>query len=169
VFTVPVVDLELPGLVPLKLRRSYSTSSRERDVGLGWGWSHSLAWQVELRRGGAALWTEDGLEVPFGMLEPGAGLLGPHGWLLHTDHDGVVLDTPDGTRRRFSQRGPAHAVPLLKLVSVEDRAKNAILLEYAESTLVRVVDSVGRIGGSVVGAGGKRGKFGVYRKPPGGK
>ncbi|WP_155798230.1 RHS repeat-associated core domain-containing protein [Sorangium cellulosum] len=62
VFTTPVVDLELPGPMPLELARSYATSSRDRDVGLGHGWTHTFAWEVQLRRSGAVVWTEDGLD-----------------------------------------------------------------------------------------------------------
>ncbi|WP_437737373.1 RHS repeat-associated core domain-containing protein [Sorangium sp. So ce1335] len=47
VYTVPAVDLALPGPLPLVIKRAYSSSARDRDVGLGRGWAHSLAWEIE--------------------------------------------------------------------------------------------------------------------------
>ncbi|WP_437329695.1 DUF6531 domain-containing protein [Sorangium sp. So ce381] len=52
VYTVAVVDLALPGAIPLVVKRSYSSALVEEDCGLGFGWTHSLAWQIEERRRG---------------------------------------------------------------------------------------------------------------------
>ncbi|WP_437287294.1 DUF6531 domain-containing protein [Sorangium sp. So ce406] len=49
-FTHPSVIVELPGPLPLRLTRSYSSTACERDVGLGWGWAHALGWHIEERR-----------------------------------------------------------------------------------------------------------------------
>ncbi|WP_438029331.1 RHS repeat-associated core domain-containing protein [Sorangium sp. So ce233] len=144
VFTTPVVDLELPGPMPLELARSYATSSRDRDVGLGYGWTHTFAWEVELRRSGAVVWTEDGLDVAFGAVERGAGVLGPHGWVLHRHGEGFALDVPDGTRRTFE---PDLGDPMrrrFRLAAVEDRAGNRIQLVHDKAALSRIVDCVGR-------------------------
>ncbi len=129
VFMTPVVDLELPGQLPLAIARAYSTSNREREIGLGYGWTHTLAWQVELRRGGGAIvWTEDGLDVPFGPVARDTGVIGPHGWVLHRHGEGFALDVPDGTRRIFEPdlRHPTRG--LFRLAAVEDLAKNRIHL-----------------------------------------
>ena len=51
-FTHPVVDLALPGPLPLELKRMYSSTAAERDFGMGHGWAHSLGWEIEVRRSG---------------------------------------------------------------------------------------------------------------------
>ncbi|XXY55226.1 DUF6531 domain-containing protein [Sorangium sp. So ce269] len=145
VFTAPVVDLDLPGPLPLELARSYSTTSRERDIGLGHGWTHSFAWEVELRRGGGAkVWTDDGLDVSFGVVERGTGVIGPHGWVLHRHEEGFALDAPDGTQRIFEPDLGDTARRRFRLARVEDRAGNRIQLHYRGASLSRIVDSVGR-------------------------
>jgi hypothetical protein len=48
-YTLPVVDLYLPGTFALELRRSYASSLARVDVGMGYGWTHSLAWSLEER------------------------------------------------------------------------------------------------------------------------
>lgn len=144
VFTRPVVDLKMPGPLPLVMRRSYATTSCERDIGLGYGWTHTFAWQVEMRGRRAVVWTEDGLPVPFGVVEPGAGVAGPHGWVLHRHEEGFALDVPDGTRRIFQPDTDDPTRRRLRLAAVEDRARNRIELVFSGSALSRIVDSVGR-------------------------
>jgi RHS repeat-associated protein len=145
VFTMPVVDLDLPGPMPLILARQYSTTSRERDVGLGYGWTHTLAWEIEVRRTRVIVWTEDGLDVSFGSVERDTGNLGPHGWVLHREGEGFALDIPDGTRRIFEPDLEDPSRSRFRLTAVEDRAKNRIELQYGGTALSRIVDSVGRI------------------------
>ncbi|XXX72041.1 PAAR-like domain-containing protein [Sorangium sp. So ce134] len=41
-FTVPIVDFELGGPLPLQWVRQYRTSAVRRPSGLGWGWTHSF-------------------------------------------------------------------------------------------------------------------------------
>ncbi|AUX21394.1 uncharacterized protein SOCEGT47_018760 [Sorangium cellulosum] len=145
VFTAPIVDLELGGPLPLELARSYSTTSRGRDIGLGHGWAHTFAWEVELRRGrGAIVWTEDGLDVSFGVVERDTGVMGPHGWVLHRHEEGFALDVPDGTRRIFAPDLDDPARWRFRLAAVEDRAGNRIQLHYRGASLSRIIDCVGR-------------------------
>ncbi|AUX24990.1 hypothetical protein SOCEGT47_055310 [Sorangium cellulosum] len=145
VFTAPVVDLALGGPLPLEIARSYSTTSRKRDTGLGYGWTHTLAWEVEVRRGGSAIvWTEDGLDVSFGVVERDTGVLGPHGWVLHRHEEGFALDVPGGTRRIFAPDLDDPARRRFRLSAVEDRAGNRITLHHGGASLSRIVDCVGR-------------------------
>ncbi|AGP39249.1 hypothetical protein SCE1572_35070 [Sorangium cellulosum So0157-2] len=76
VFTVPVVDLVLPAPMRLVIARQCSSSAAaiERDVGLGFGWTHALAWEIEERRRGLALWRGDGTREPIPSLEPGQSI-----------------------------------------------------------------------------------------------
>jgi YD repeat-containing protein len=100
---------------------------------------------VELRRGrGAIVWTEDGLDVSFGVVERDTGVMGPHGWVLHRHEEGFALDVPDGTRRIFAPDLDDPARWRFRLAAVEDRAGNRIQLHYRGASLSRIIDCVGR-------------------------
>ncbi|WP_441286881.1 RHS repeat-associated core domain-containing protein [Sorangium sp. KYC3313] len=140
VFTIPAVDLELPGPLPLSIVRSYTTAAFERDVGLGFGWSHSLAWEIEVRQRILRVWTDDG-PVDLDTMPVGAGVAGPHGWVLAREERGFVLDTGDGRWYVFAEA----AGKRFRLTAIKDRYNNEIRLSYREGVLTEITDSVGRI------------------------
>ncbi|WP_437947584.1 DUF6531 domain-containing protein [Sorangium sp. So ce296] len=139
VFTIPAVDLELPGPLPLSFVRSYTTAAVERDVGLGFGWSHSLAWEIEVRRRIIRVWTDDG-PVDFDAIPVGAGAAGPHGWVLAREERGFVLDTGNDRWYVFAEA----AGKRYRLTAIKDRYNNEIGLSYREGVLAEITDSVGR-------------------------
>lgn len=59
------VDLELPGPMPLRIERVYSSGFASRDGPLGHGWSLSLDQSVWKERGKVVLLTDDGRELEF--------------------------------------------------------------------------------------------------------
>ncbi|ATB36463.1 hypothetical protein CYFUS_001878 [Cystobacter fuscus] len=61
------VDWELPGPIPLKFERNYSSSLCERDSAVGHGWSHSLDLAVWEEQGKVVYRAEDGREIAFDM------------------------------------------------------------------------------------------------------
>ncbi|WP_049876270.1 DUF6531 domain-containing protein [Sorangium cellulosum] len=140
VFTIPAVDLELPGPLPLSIVRSYTTAAFERDVGLGFGWSHSLAWEIEVRQRILRVWTDDG-PVDLDTMPVGAGVAGPHGWVLAREERGFVLDSGDGHWYVFAEA----AGKRFRLTAIKDRYNNEIRLSYREGVLTEITDSVGRI------------------------
>ncbi|WP_437330874.1 RHS repeat-associated core domain-containing protein [Sorangium sp. So ce381] len=145
VFTLPAVDLFLPSPLPLRIERTYSSTSRDRDVGLGPGWTFSLAWQVIERRRSVRVITSDGVEHDFGKLEPAAGVLGPHGWLLHREGLGFRLDLPDGPRLIFEVQVPSDDGMTYRLSAIADRWGNRIVLDHEQGHLVQVTDATGRV------------------------
>ncbi|MDI3284250.1 RHS repeat-associated core domain-containing protein [Polyangium sp. 15x6] len=140
-FTVPAVDLSLPGPLPLVIERTYRSSAIDRDAGLGFGWSHSLSWEIEVGRRNIAVWTDRGNKVEFDAPGAGDGVLGPSGWVLVSVGDGFVIDLPDGRSLIFKER----AGNRLRLSSILDGWGNEIALEYERGKLVRVIDSTGRV------------------------
>jgi YD repeat-containing protein len=141
VYTEPAIDLSLPGWMPLRIERAYSSSARHRDVGLGRGWSHSFAWEIELHRRSLILSLPDGTtqECPLPALDAivrvGAGSLVRRSWGYQLIvHDGrcLAFQQVDGRERR------------LCLTQIRDRNSNAISLDYRDGALAVVVDSVGR-------------------------
>jgi YD repeat-containing protein len=145
VFTVPAVDLSFPGPLPLQIERGYSSTARDRDVGLGFGWTFSLGWQVVERRRKVLVLTFDGVEHDFGSVEPGVGVMGPHGWVLHREGDGFLLDMPDGRRLFFDAREPSRGCRIHMLSAISDRSNNHIVCSYEQGRLAQVTDAVGRV------------------------
>ncbi|WP_437802127.1 RHS repeat-associated core domain-containing protein [Sorangium sp. So ce693] len=140
VYTVAVVDLALPGAIPLVVKRSYSSALVEEDCGLGFGWTHSLAWQIEERRRGLRvlephaaamelprkLDEDESVRLPCGVLTRY-----PWGYALAADGLAYLFAEPLGSRWLLS-----------RIVDVHD---NAVALAYEDGGLVQVIDSVGRV------------------------
>lgn len=138
VYTTGVVDLSLPGPIPLVVERSYCTSDAAENVGLGWGWTHSLAFRIEemrrtvrvLQPGASPLWASRPTEgattrLPCGMLRRDAG--------------GYVL-SQDGLFYVFAE----HREGTYWLSRIVDRHGNAITLRHEDGQLTGAVDSAGR-------------------------
>ena len=140
-FTIPAIDLRLPGPLPLIIERTYRSTAIARDAGLGFGWSHSLSWEIEILRRGIRVWTDAGTKVEFDTPALGEGALGPSGWVLVRVGDGFVLDTGDGKSLLFEERIGKH----VRLSVVRDDWGNKITLEYERGQLLRIIDSVGRV------------------------
>ena len=79
-YTLPAIDLELPGPLPLVFARVYSTSAAGRDAGLGFGWSCSWSWSIDVRRRALRVWSDQGIATAFPALDAGAEHIGPWGW-----------------------------------------------------------------------------------------
>ncbi len=142
-FTHPILDIALPGPLPLVWHRVYSTAMRERDAGLGWGWAHSMGWMVEVRRRRVLVWNDQGVSVEFPAVEEGQEVQGPFGWVLRREERGFSVDADDGVVRRFGEL--AAEGPYWKLTAIEDRNANRIILEYEGGLLSQVTDSGGRV------------------------
>lgn len=69
VFT-QIVDIDLPGPVPLRIERVYDSSLSWREGVLGRGWSHSLDQAVWCERGRVVYRAEDGREIEWSLPEP---------------------------------------------------------------------------------------------------
>jgi RHS repeat-associated protein len=142
-YTLPAVDLELAGPLPLVFSRVYSTAAASRDVGLGFGWAHSWGWELEVRRRAIIVWSEEGIPVEFPPLEIGAEVIGPWGWRLRRHRERYELDACDDLRRVFAAVDAS--ARRWVLVVLRDRNENRIEIDYDEEAhLSGVVDSAGR-------------------------
>src|SRR6478736_4089596 len=142
VFTWPVVDLALPGPLPLSIRRTYSSASVSRDVGMGRGWTHSLAWHIDLGRRTVEVWDGNGSLVVMPVPEVGGHVIGYDTRLLYRYSWGLAL-LHEGLWRLFF---PDEADPRKhRLGWIEDNNGNRIRLFYKDGKLNRLEDSVGRI------------------------
>lgn len=141
VFTVPVLDVDLPGPLPLRIERSYRSAAAERDIGLGFGWVHSFAWEIEVRRRSVIVHTDAGMALDFGPLQVGQAATGPDGMLLVREGKGFVLDTGEGTWLVFQV---SHDERWL-LSAVRDSFDNTLELRYSAGLLSEIEDGAGRV------------------------
>lgn len=142
VLTLPILDVTLPGLLPLNIARRYSSGAADRDRGLGFGWTHSLAWEINVRGKQAELIDGAGSALLFEPPAAGDSMLGPEGWRIVREAWGFALEN-DGIWWLFSFYDEASRRYLL--TAIEDRNKNRIALTYEDGRLAEIVDAVGRV------------------------
>ncbi|MBL8718031.1 MAG: hypothetical protein JNL79_18775 [Myxococcales bacterium] len=146
VYTVAATDLALPGPLPLRLERQYSSGAHERDVGLGAGWSHSFAWTLEEGRRDVTIWSDDGTAYTFEKPRIGESVLGEDGWRLGRVDWGYVLEADEDELWRLfsSKKKDSHSY---LMTAIEDQHGNRISLTYDDETglLLEIVDSAGRL------------------------
>lgn len=140
VFTLPVDDLVLPGLLPFRFTRQYSSSKPRRDVGFGPGWSHSFAWEIEVRRDSLRLWKDNGTFLRFEHIDRvGASILGEGGMRLTRTPRGYEVDR-DAAILVFE----AEKHGSWQLTSIRDRNQATIVVDRDDRGITGFTDSVGR-------------------------
>lgn len=148
------VDAELPGPLPLKIERIYSSAWAGRDGPLGPGWSWSLDQAVWRERGKLVQLAEDGREIeydtfdlPGRRLAPGQELFHPIERLTISCGHGEVFRIVDaqGTVREYAPV-PGRVDGRSMLRSIRSRCRNhTIELHYdARGRLAAIRDCGGR-------------------------
>lgn len=148
------VDAELPGPLPLKIERVYSSAFASRPGPVGHGWSLSVDQSVWRERGKVVLHAEDGREIEFDTfdlpahrIEPGQSVYNPIERLtLHCEDRGEWrVVAADGGARVFAPapgRGDGRAM-LRRTVSPCEC--HEIHFDYdAAGLLAAIRDSAGR-------------------------
>jgi RHS repeat-associated protein len=147
------LDWELPGPIPLKFERHYSSSLSWRDSVLGHGWSHSLDLAVWEEEGKVVYRAEDGREIEFDMghlpkrrMPIGASVYEPVNRLTlrRTGELGWEVETAEGLVHSLRAIAEQHQ-GVCRVVRTSTYAAFEILYEYSERGLLEwVVDSAGR-------------------------
>jgi RHS repeat-associated protein len=143
VFTEEREDLFLPGALPLRWHRTYSSAMRDRDVGMGYGWSHTYGVELEVVRKRVTVWNGDGTLDEFELPDVGAVTLGEDALLLQREPWGFILDPDTDVRLIFSASVDSGRRWLL--TAVQDRNGHRIELYYDDGVLVQVIDSAKRV------------------------
>ncbi|MEO5728701.1 MAG: DUF6531 domain-containing protein, partial [Byssovorax sp.] len=141
-----LVDLTLPGVIPLVWKRFYS-SSRRSDTGatLGPGWAHGFEQRIFEEEQKITLREGEGRLVWFARVKPGEST-------FHRRERMTLTREADGTSYRvfnhvtrlslvFAADGASEPA---RLRAIRDAWDNAITLEYEGARLSRVVDTAGR-------------------------
>ncbi|MGK3982502.1 RHS repeat-associated core domain-containing protein [Sorangium sp. So ce136] len=139
VYTAKVVDLALPGPIPLVVERSYSSETCDVDLGLGFGWSHSLAWSIEERRRTLRVLEPNAAPTTAEVPEPEHPVALPCGRL--TRHAAGYTLEADGLLYVLGERQEGSWL----LSRIVDRYENEVRLAYEGKRLSHVIDSVGRV------------------------
>ncbi|MGK3994430.1 RHS repeat-associated core domain-containing protein [Sorangium sp. So ce1024] len=139
VYTAKVVDLALPGPIPLVVERSYSSETCDVDLGLGFGWSHSLAWSVEERRRTLRVLEPNAAPTMAEVPEPGHPVALPCGRL--TRHAAGYTLEAEGLTYVLGERQEGSWL----LSRIVDRYGNEVRLTYEGKRLSHVIDSAGRV------------------------
>jgi RHS repeat-associated protein len=146
------VDFELPGPIPLKFERVYSSAWCERSSDIGYGWSHTLDERIWLERGKVVYKEGEGRELEFDTFDfPGRRMsAGKEAWhavdqltLRCLGEGHWQVRSKDGLTREFALVGGDTRVS--RLLAIRDRVGNSIRLEYgSRGELEWVTDSAGR-------------------------
>ncbi|MEV0170920.1 DUF6531 domain-containing protein [Streptomyces sp. NPDC050803] len=146
-------DVDLPGLLPLILRRTH-LSSYPYGRFFGPSWASTLDERLELDDEGAVFATEDGMLLFYPVPTPGTSVLPLEGPRRPLDWDGApgapvrITDPDSGITRHFApRRRPAAADEAftLPLAAITDR--NGLRIDFDrddDGTPVAVRDSAGR-------------------------
>ncbi|WP_437878516.1 PAAR-like domain-containing protein [Sorangium sp. So ce513] len=140
VYTLPAVDVDLRGPLPLQWVRQYRSSAVRRRCGLGWGWSHPFAYTAQVVGGEIVVVGPEGISMRFPRIEQDEIAYAPFGHSLEREGEELVLTGQDGVRRVLRADGPRS----YRLAEVRDRAGNATTLEWRDGELVAVTDCAGR-------------------------
>ena len=141
-----LIDLALPGVIPLLWKRFYS-SSRRSDTGatLGPGWAHGFEQRLFEEEQKITLREAEGRLVWFARVKPGEST-------FHRRERMTLTREADGQRYRIFNHATRlslvfaadRAEEPARLRSIRDAWDNAITLEYEGARLSRVVDTAGR-------------------------
>lgn len=142
VYTVPAVDLALPGHLPLIIERSYNSLARERDVGLGFGWSHSLSWEIETRRRSGKVWGPEGTFWEFEVPEADEPVEFDTAVLYPAGDSYVLFEQDEGVTYVFAQ--DEAMAERHRLMAIGNQYGHRIELRYQGRVLTELEDSVGR-------------------------
>ncbi len=146
-------DVELPGLLPLILRRTH-LSTYQWGRCFGPSWASTLDERLELDDEGAVYATEDGMLLFYPVPRPGTSVMPLEGPRWPLDWDGAqdtplrITDPTTGVTRHFAPRSRPAAVDeafTLPLAVITDRNGSRVDFDRdADGTPVAVRDSGGR-------------------------
>lgn len=133
-FVLDATDVELPGALPLRLARSYSSTWGSRPSPFGHGWSHSLDEAVWHEPGQLVYRAHDGRELELPLVDRETFIPRHRLTIRPFNNHGWQIETPDGLLRDFTPH----------LSKIHDRQGHRIDLEYEDTRLVRAHTPDGR-------------------------
>ena len=147
-------DWELPGPIPLRFTRHYSSSLGWRDTAMGYGWSHSLDLAVWEEDGRVVYRAEDGRDIEFGTTDFPKKRM-PVGAELYSPMDRLTLcrvgelrwevESADGLTHELRLVPGERRAGVCRVVRTRNRVGHSVEYEYdGLGRLKWVRDSAGR-------------------------
>ncbi|GAA2215236.1 hypothetical protein GCM10009850_107030 [Nonomuraea monospora] len=139
---LPQTDVELPGVLPLRLERTHLSTYRTGRC-FGRSWASTLDQRLEADAGGLCLATETGALLTFPYPEqdrPAYPDDGPRLALRETDDGYAVTDPLTGRTVHFAETTEAGVLPV---AAVTDRNGNRVEVRYTDGLPAEIVHSGG--------------------------
>ncbi|MEP7119379.1 MAG: DUF6531 domain-containing protein [Byssovorax sp.] len=138
-------DISLPGVIPLYVKRVYSSSRRsDKTATLGAGWAHGFEQRLVEAERTITLREAEGRSIYFAKVKPGESTFHRRERMtLERDTDGGYRVHDHRTRLTLVFAGDGVNAPA-PLSSIRDAWGNAIVLEYSGARLLRMIDTAGR-------------------------
>ncbi|MFI6094956.1 DUF6531 domain-containing protein [Lentzea sp. NPDC051213] len=132
---LPQTDVELPGALPLLVRRTHISSFRSGRL-FGANWASTLDQRIELDELGAVYVADDGMRLIYPSPRHEA-VMPSHGprWPLAQTADGYTVTRSDGTTAQFGPDG--------RLAAIVDRNGHRMSLRYDDAALAEIEHSGG--------------------------
>jgi RHS repeat-associated protein len=138
-------DLEIPGLIPLVFKRYYSSLRHDdKESSLGPGWAHSFEQRIVPREKCIALRDEEGRYIRFAKVGVGQSSFHRRERMTLTRSGELEFRVYAHEERRTSVFAPAGVDGPAVLQRIEDNYGTAIVFEYRNERLARVIDTAGR-------------------------
>jgi hypothetical protein len=138
-------DLDIPGIIPLVFKRFYSSLRHDnRESSLGPGWSHSFDQRIVPRERCIALRDEEGRFIRFEKVAVGQSSFHRRERMTLTRSGELEFRVYSHELRRASVFAPVRRDGEAVIKRIEDNYGNAIVFEYRDGRLSRVLDTAGR-------------------------
>lgn len=161
------VDLDLPGVMALVWKRSYSSARAEAVGALGrGGWVHTFEQWIEEGEEVTTLHAGDGREIHFAKIAPGESTYhrGEQLTLTADRHGGYTVLIRAAQRSRVFSPLTAGGRPVLR--AMRDAYGHEIRLEHEGERLRRVIDTAGREVRVLSDERGRVARLEVWATPP---
>jgi RHS repeat-associated protein len=142
--TDDVVDLALPGMIPVQWSRHYRSRGVRRSIFGRGGWSHGFDTSVERAAGGFLLLDADGSEVPFGEVAPRGEVFDRASRLVLARGSGASFELRSLDTRLVRELSPVRSDGPAVLRAIRDAWGNRVELRYDDDRLSVVVDTAKR-------------------------
>jgi len=138
-------DLSIYGLIPLVFERYYSSlRHRDQESSLGPGWAHSFDQRIVARDKSIALRDAQGRFIRFEKIAVGQSSFHRRERMTLTRSAELEFRVYAHRARRTSVFAPVRLDGPAVLRRIEDNYGNAVVFEYRDDRLARVVDTAGR-------------------------
>lgn len=142
--TDDIIDLALPGMIPVQWSRHYQSQRVARSIFGRGGWTHAFDTSIAVANGGFLLRDADGSQVPFGDVAPRAQAFDRASRLVLTRGAGPSFELRSLDTSLVRELSPVRQGGPAVLRSIRDAWGNCVELHYDDERLSVIVDTAKR-------------------------